>query len=94
MDNVTLNAMASNCCPALMTKFSGVWSADNFQINLAHASSSPTKGVINFQIVNSARAGEMGQHWLLLLLVKLNDHYYSVQPLGDGNKSGRNFFVN
>ena len=74
MDNITLDAMARDCCPALWTKFGGVWSADNFHLGISSGGNRNNHPnlcdsmIFQFQIVNSARSNDVGRHWILLIV--------------------------
>ena len=74
MDNITLDAMARDCCPVLWTKFGGVWSADNFHLEISsggnrnnHANLCDSM-IFQFQLVNRARSNDVGRHWILLIV--------------------------
>ena len=84
MDNFTLAKIAQNCCATSRAKFSGVWSADNFGLLHCSPPQSRKKRirkqkefngdaskllVQSYFIVNTSRAGGLGKHWLLLLLL-------------------------
>ena len=99
MDNITLDAMARDYCPALWTKFGGVWSADNFHLGTSsagHHNNHPNlcdSMIFQFQIVNSARSNDVGRHWILLIVAavpmkttKNNDQYPQQQGLKQGYK--------
>ena len=92
MDNITLDAMVRDCCPALWTKFGGVWSADNFHLGTSsggHHNKHPNlcdSMIFQFQIVNSSRSNDVEPHWILLIVAavpmkttKNNDQYPQQQ---------------
>ena len=84
--------MARDCCPVLWTKCGGVWSADNFHLEISsggnrnnHANLCDSM-TFHFQIVNSARSNDVGRHWILLIVAavpmnttKNNDQYPQQQ---------------
>ena len=87
MDNITLDAMARDYCPALWTKLGGVWSADHFHLEISSGGNRNNHPnlcdmIFQFQTVNSARSIDMGRHWILLIVAavpmkttKNNDQY-------------------
>ena len=74
MDNIILDAMARDCCPTLWTKFIGVWSADNFFLEISRGGNRNNHPnlcdsmIFEFQIVNNARSNDVGWHWILLIV--------------------------
>ena len=92
MDNFTLDAMARDCCPALSTKFGGVWSADNFHLGIS-SGGNPNNHlnicdsmIFQFQNVNRAQSNDVGWPWILLIATavpmnttKNNDQYTQQQ---------------
>ena len=87
--------MARDCCLALWTKFGGVWSADNFHLEIStggNRNNHPNlcdSMIFQFQIVNSARSNDVGWHWILLIVAavlmkttKNNDQYPQQQQQG------------
>ena len=118
MDNFTLAKIAQNCCATSRAKFSGVWSADNFGLLHCSPPQSRKKTirtqkkfnsdaskllVQSYFIVNTSRAGGLGKHWLLLLLLceeqqppvhreKQNLMFCVWDPLGKPIKSYPSFF--
>ena len=92
MDNITLDAMARDCCPALWNKFGGVSSADNFHLEISSGGNRNNHPnlcdsmIFQFQIVNSALSNDMGRDWILLIVAavpmktaKNNDQYPQQQ---------------
>ena len=71
MDNETLIQLTQGCCPLLFNKNLGVASADNFLVEKGLEKSFQQSGAINFlyQIVNTSKSDQIGQHWLLVCLV-------------------------
>ena len=118
MDNFTLAKIALNCCDTSRANFSGVWLADNFGLLHCSPPQSLKKTIrkqkkfngdaskllVQFYfIVNTSRAGGLGKHWLLLLLVcgeqqppvhreKQNLMFCVWDPLGKPIKSYPSFF--
>ena len=78
MDNFTLKCLAETCCPSLFRNFAGVASADNFFClrdfeQLIDSAAAAGGEIFSYQIVNSAKQNEIGQHWLLLLYILIHD---------------------
>ena len=71
MDNETLIQLTQGCCPLRFNKNLGVASADNFLVKKDLEKSFQQSGAINFfyQIVNTSKFDQIGQHWLLVCLV-------------------------
>ena len=74
MDNITLKAMARDCCPASWTEFGGVWSVDNFYLEISSGGNRNNHPnlcdsmIFRFQIVNSDQSNDVRQHWILLIV--------------------------
>ena len=66
--------MARDCRPALWTKFGGVWSADNFHLEISSAGNRKNypglcdSMIFQFQIVNSDWSNDVGWHWISLVV--------------------------
>ena len=76
MDNETLMHITQNCCPTISNKCFGIVSANNFfsDKDLKECYLRSLKSLHSsffFQIVNTSKAGEIGQHWLLVCLITI-----------------------
>ena len=77
MDKETLIQLTQGCCPLLFNKNLGVASADNFLVEKDLEISFQQSGAINFfyQIVNTSKSDQIGQHWLLVCLVAVGKEF-------------------
>ena len=82
MDNETLIQLTQRCCPLLFNKNLGVASADNFLVEKDFKKSFQQSGAINFfyQIVNTSKSDQIGQHWLLVCLVAVGHRKRTKTP--------------
>lgn len=79
MDNLSLKKVAKQCGPTSHT-FGGIWSSDNFprinkqsELKRRRKSKMISSQLIKFQIINSSPSNTKGQHWLLLLAIRLDE---------------------
>ena len=77
MDNETLIQLTQCCCPLLFNKKLGVASADIFLVEKDLEKSFQQSGAIIFfyQIVNTSKSDQIGQHWLLVCLVAVGKEF-------------------
>ena len=76
MDNETLMHMTQNCCPTIFNKCLGIVSANNFlsdkDLKECYLRSQKSlDSTFFYQIVNTSKVGEIGQHWLLVCLITI-----------------------
>ena len=75
MDNKTLEEITQNCCPNLYLRNLGVSSANNFlsiaDFQKCFRTSQHLKVNFFYQIVNSSKVNQVGQHWLLVSVLSV-----------------------
>ena len=89
MDNETLIQLTQCCCPLLFNKNLGVASADTFLVENDLEKSFQQSRTNNFfyQIVNTSKSDQIGQHWILVCLVAVGRGFGHRKTKNSGAKT-------